>query len=139
MKKRIFNILIFNLFIGVLHAQQNADAIIGYYYMIDPFSKEGTQIYMSKSKDNNTYEAKVVWVSNPDKAKYIGLVFLTKLKYNIKKNAWEDAEVVYPGKKGTFSLDMKFDHSSKLKVRGYWGVSLLGMTMYWNKEEYMRK
>lgn len=139
MKNIIVSLFIFNLFIGVLHAQQDADAIIGYYYMVDPFSKEGSQVYMSKSNDGKTYEAKVVWVSNPEKIKFLGLVFLKNLRYNSKENAWEDGEIIYPGKKGKFSIHTKFETLNKLKVRGYWGVSLFGMTMYWEKENNLRK
>ena len=41
---------------------QKADDIIGYYYSVDPFSKEGSQNYIYKAADG-TYEGMVTWVS----------------------------------------------------------------------------
>jgi len=34
---------------------------------------------------------------------------------------------------------MKFEDKSKLKVRAYFGVSLLGKTIYWTKEKQKRE
>ena len=117
---------------------QKADDIIGYYYSVDPFSKEGSQNYIYKAA-NGTYEGMVTWVSNPEKKKFLGYVFLKGLKFNAEKKEWQDGVLTYPGKKGTYKTYMSFEKNGTLKVRGYWGVSLLGKTVYWPREKNRRK
>ena len=117
---------------------QKADDIIGYYYSVDPFSKEGSQNYIYKAA-NGTYEGMVTWVSNPEKKKFLGYVFLKGLEFNAEKKEWENGTLTYPGKKGTYKTYMSFEKNGTLKVRGYWGVSLLGKTVYWPREKAKRK
>lgn len=116
---------------------QNPDAICGIYHMTDPFSKEGSQVEIYKASDG-TYEGKVIWVENPKKKNFLGLVFLTKLSYNKEKNEYQKGVLKYPGKKGTFSTYMSIADETRLKVRGYWGVAALGKTMYWYRESKVR-
>ena len=116
---------------------QKADDIIGYYYSVDPFSKEGSQNYIYKAADG-TYEGMVTWVSNPEKKKFLGYVFLKGLKYNAEKKEWQNGELTYPGKRGTYKTYMSFEPDGKLKVRGYWGISMLGKTVYWPREKNRR-
>ena len=135
MRKILF---IINLFFAVsLAAQNKADDIVGYYYSIDPFSKEPSQNYIYKTADN-TYEGKVVWVQNPELKFREGYVFLKNLTFNQKDNEWQNGVMLYPGKKGTYKAYMSF-YDGKLKVRGYWGISMLGKTLYWVRETEMRK
>ena len=120
------------------NAQRNSpDDIIGYYYSVDPFTDEASQIYIYKNAQGK-YDGVVCWVENLAKKKFLNLVFLKELEFNEKENDWRNGIVKYPGKSGTYSMYMKFESSSKLKVRGYWGVSLLGKSMYWYKEEHKR-
>ena len=108
-----------------VHAQNNqASDLVGYYYMVDPFSGEGSQIYIYQAEDG-TFEGRVTWVEN--------------LTFNDKENEWQNGIVKYPGKKGTFKMFMKFESPTKLKVRGYWGIAMLGKSMYWTKEKTQRK
>jgi len=132
-------ILVFaGLFFAVcLNAQKQADDIVGYYYSIDPFTKEPSQNYIYKTADN-TYEGKVVWVLNPKLQFRVGYVFLKNLTFYKEDNEWRDGIMFYPGKKGTYKAYMSFV-DGKLKVRGYWGISLFGMTLYWTKEAELRK
>ena len=125
------------LAVGFSCFAQKADDIVGYYYSVDPFSKEGSQNYIYKAADG-TYEGMVTWVSNPEKKKFLGYVFLKGLKYNAEKKEWQNGELTYPGKKGTYKTYMSFEPDGKLKVRGYWGVSLLGKTVYWPREKKRR-
>lgn len=119
-------------------AQDAADDIVGYYYSEDPFTGEGSQTYIYKAADG-TYEGKVCWVENVEKKGFLGLVFLKGLVYDADNKEWKNGEIKYPGKKGTYKMYMKFAGEKKLKVRGYWGISMLGKTMYWNKESSKRK
>lgn len=121
------------------YAQQNsADDIVGYYYTIDPFSGDASQIYIYKT-EKNMYEGKICWVDKEDKKKFLNLIFLKKLEFNKKENEWQKGVVKYPGKSGAYSMFMKFESADKLKVRGYWGISLFGKTVYWHKEKEKRK
>lgn len=123
---------------GTVHAQNSADDIIGYYYVVDPFSDEATQIYIYKTT-NGQYEAKITWVEIEEKKHFIGLIFLKELNWDSKKNEWNKGTIIYPGKKGNFSVNMHFQDSKTLKVRGYWGISMMGKTVYWTKEEKKRE
>ncbi|MCQ2272646.1 MAG: DUF2147 domain-containing protein [Bacteroidales bacterium] len=134
--KKLITVILFCCLGSVVFAQK-ADDICGIYYMVDPFSKEGSQVEMYRASDG-TYEAKVIWVENPKKKPYLGLVFLKSLVYNKEKNEYQDGVVKYPGKKGTFSMTLWIESSTKLKVRGYWGFAALGKTMYWTKEAKVR-
>ena len=86
-------VILFALLIGGsfgLSAQSKADAICGYYYAKDPFSKEGSQVKIYKAKDG-TYEGIVCWVENPAKKNYLNYKFLTGFTYNAKE---DDAPVM---------------------------------------------
>ena len=121
-----------------MQAQQRADDIIGYYFLKDPFNDEVTQIYIYKNSAGK-YEGKVTWVDKEDKKQYVGLVFLKELVYNTKNSKWEDGTIKYPGKKGNFSVSMNFQDEKTLKVRGYWGLAMMGKTVYWTKENKKRE
>ena len=121
-----------------LCAQNAADDIVGYYYSEDPFTGEGSQTYIYKAADG-TYEGKVCWVENVKKKNFLGLVFLKGLEFDAQNNEWKNGEIKYPGKKGTYKMYMKFTDDKKLKVRGYWGIAMLGKTMYWYQESSKRK
>ena len=136
MKKALF-ITILALFCLSVFAQ-NPDAICGIYHMTDPFSKEGSQVEIYRA-DNGDYEGKVVWVENPKKKKFLGLVFMTTLRYNAEKKEYQNGTLKYPGKSGTFSTYMTIVDEKRLKVRGYWGVAALGKTMYWYRETKVRE
>ncbi|MCQ2286432.1 MAG: DUF2147 domain-containing protein [Bacteroidales bacterium] len=138
MAKRIFLLVSMILLVSAAMAQQNkADDIVGYYYSVDPFTGEESQTYIYKNSQGK-YDGMVCWVSNLEKKSFLGLVFLKGLTYNEKDNEWQGGTVQYPGKKGTYKMYMKFESSKKLKVRGYWGIAMLGKSMYWYKEEKKR-
>lgn len=118
---------------------QNADDICGYYYSVDPFSKEASQCEIYKAA-NGTYEGKVVWIENPKKRDQVGLVFMTGLKYNAKDNEYQGGKIKYPGKSGTYKTYIRIVNGGKsIKMRGYLGISLFGMTVEMKREERIRK
>jgi uncharacterized protein (DUF2147 family) len=126
----------FNLF-NVLVAQNKPDDIVGYYLNEDPFSGAISQIYIYNA-GNGTYEGIVIWVNEEDRKKYEGLVFLKEMTFNEKENEWQNAVLTYPGKKGKFKAYMRLEKDGRLRVRGYWGVSMFGKTLYWPKEQESR-
>lgn len=136
MKKSILTLFI--ILLGTTLFAQKADDICGIFHSVDPFSKEGSQCQIYKAKDG-TYEAKVVWVENPKKKDQLGLVFMTGLTYNAKENEYQNGKLKYPGKKGTYKTYIKMvNDKNTLKMRGYLGVSLFGMTVDWTRESKVR-
>ena len=135
--KKVITFLFFAVF-TVGGFAQRADDICGIFHSKDPFSKEGSQCEIYKAKDG-TYEAKVVWVENPKKKHHLGLVFMSGLTYNAKENEYQGGKLKYPGKSGTYKTYIRLVNNGKtLKMRGYLGVSLFGMTVDWNREESIR-
>ena len=122
---------------SMLSAQNHTDDIVGYYLTEDPFTGVISQIYIYNA-GNNVYEAMLVWVDNEEGQKYIGLVFLKGMIFNAKDNEWQNAVIVYPGKSGKFKAYMRFEKDGRLRVRSYWGFSLLGLTLHWPKEKESR-
>jgi uncharacterized protein (DUF2147 family) len=122
---------------NILFAQNKPDDIVGYYLNEDPFSGAISQVYIYNA-GNGTYEGIVIWVNEEDRKKFEGLVFLKEMTFNEKKNEWQNASMIYPGKNGKFKADMRLEKDGRLRVRGYWGVSMFGKTLYWPKEEKSR-
>lgn len=135
--KKIYCSILFIL-LAVMSYAQKADDICGIYHSKDPFSKEGSQCEIYKAA-NGTYEAKVVWVENPKKKDQLGLVFMTGLTYNAKEKEYQNGKLKYPGKSGTYKTFIRLtDDKKTMKMRGYLGVSLFGMTVDWTRESKLR-
>jgi uncharacterized protein (DUF2147 family) len=116
------------------NTQNDADDIVGYYLSIDPFNQKKSQNYIYKISDG-AYEGVVTWVEDPTLQQFVGYKFLTGLTFNKRENEWQNGELKYPGKSGTFKTYMSFPNGLQtLKVRGYLGVSLFGKTVYWTRE-----
>lgn len=136
--KRITLILL-ALFAGAtlsLSAQSKADAVCGYYFAKDPFTKEGSQVKIYKAKDG-TYEGIVCWVENPAKKSYLNYKFLKGFTYNAKEQEWQNGTIHHPGNGKTYKSYIKLTDNG-IKVRGYVGFSLLGMTVTWSRETKQR-
>ncbi len=127
-----------------------ADKIVGIYYVIEPDSKEESKVEIYKTASGK-YEGKVIWlkeprfpdgsyktdIKNPDpnmrKVRGDQIVLLKNFTYNAKKEEWSGGEIYNPVEGKTYKAFMKFESPTKLKVRGYIGVSALGRSMYWTK------
>ena len=137
----------------LLMAQSEADKICGLYYVVDKFTS-GEQCKVRIYRTNKgTYEAQVVWmnkpynddgtlrrdVNNPDPAlrntPCNRVVMMRNLTYNADEKEWQNGEVYNPQNGRFYRSYMSFESDKKLRVRGYWGISLLGLTMYWDKIE----
>jgi len=140
------------LLISILHpvhlqAQKNPDAIIG-KWMSDEDNLE-VEVY----KVGNEFKAKVLWFDdsddkskpmstrtdekNPDKAlrnrRIIGLEVLSGLTYDEDDDEWVHG-AIYDSKSGKdWSAKVWLNKDNRLKVRGYWLVSLFGETMTFKK------
>jgi uncharacterized protein (DUF2147 family) len=104
---------------STLIAQLQPDNIVGYYLNEDPFSGTLSQIYIYNA-GNGTYEGIVIWTKDEDRKQFEGLVFMKGLTFNAKENEWENATIIYPGKKGKFKAFMRLEKDGQLRVRGYW-------------------
>jgi len=122
---------------SVLFAQNNPDDIVGYYLNTDPFSGAVSQVYIYNT-GNGVYEGIVIWVNEEKRKIYEGLVFLKEMTFNAKENEWQNAALTYPGKNGKFKAFMRLEKDGRLRVRGYWGISMLGKTLYWTPEKESR-
>ncbi|RXK61915.1 DUF2147 domain-containing protein [Lacibacter luteus] len=134
------------LFLSFTLVQDNPDAIIGSWK-----NGEGTgiiQIY----KNGDKYQGKIIWLKEPNdpetgkpkldknhpdevnhKRPVMGLVNMWGFKYT-DKNEWTGGKIYDPKNGKTYSCKMSLDGATKLKVRGYIGVSLIGRTDTWTKQ-----
>ena len=137
-------------------SQSKADRVCGLYYAASPDNGEGSQILIYKTK-NGTYEGKVVWmefpnhpngeprrdVKNPDPNKRnqtnVGIILMKGFTYNESNDEWENGNIYNPESGKTYRSYMKLEGDNKLKIRGYLGISLLGKTIVWTREEVQRK
>lgn len=133
-------------------AERMGDKIVGLYYVVDEYSKEESRIRIYRI-NNGTYEGKVEWINKPyhkdgslrldvknpiPELRHVPcsqLVILTNLCYNSETQTWENGVVYNPQDGKKYSAYMEFESDKKLRVRGYWGISMLGRTMYWDKIE----
>lgn len=140
MKIQIINLLFFLsfFFTAPLFAQANGDEIVGYYLTADPFSEALSQVHIYKVSDNK-YEGVVTWCRELDRKKYEGYTFLKGIVFESKEQEWKNGTITYPGKNGTFKAYFRFEKDGRLRVRGYWGISMFGKTVYWTREEENRK
>jgi uncharacterized protein (DUF2147 family) len=102
-------------------------------------------------KENGQYFGKLVWlrepndkvtglprtdVENPDaKLKsqpIIGMINMKNFTFDGKEE-WSGGTIYDPKNGKTYKCYIQFDGPSKLKVRGYIGVSLLGRNTYWTR------
>ena len=133
-----FLLFIFFLSIkSVLVAQNHPNDIVGYYLVVDPFSDAVSQVYIYNA-GNGSYEGILIWVDDEEGKEYEGLVFLKGMVFNVKENEWQNGTIVYPGKSGKFKTFMRLEKDGRLRVRGYWGISVLGKTVYWTREKESR-
>jgi uncharacterized protein (DUF2147 family) len=126
-------LLLFSFSPFFLSAQNKPDDIVGYYLNEDPFSGALSQVYIYYAGDG-VYEGIVVWVREEERKKYEGLVFLKEMTFNSKENEWQNAALTYPGKNGKFKAFMRLEKDGRLRVRGFWGISMFGKTVYWTRE-----
>lgn len=137
----------------LLFAEAEADKICGLYYVVDKFtSGEQCKVRVYRA-ENGTYEAQVVWMNqpcHPDGTRRLDVnnpnpalrstpcdrvVMMRNLTYNAAEKEWQNGEVYNPQNGRFYRSYLRFENDSTLRVRGYWGVSLLGLTMYWDKLE----
>jgi uncharacterized protein (DUF2147 family) len=102
-------------------------------------------------KENGKYFGKLVWLrepndkvtglprtdkENPDEKlktrPLIGLVNMKDFSFDGKEE-WSGGTIYDPKNGKTYKCYIQFESPTKLKVRGYVGVSMLGRNTYWTK------
>lgn len=152
MKKSILSALILSLLtVGNLLAQSGSnekDQLLGVW--LTGSKKAKVEIY----KCDELYCGKIIWLrdplndegkpkldkNNPDdklkKRALLGMNILTDFEYD-EDLEWEDGEIYDPENGKTYSCEIWMDDKdmSKLNVRGYVGISLIGRTDIWSRVE----
>lgn len=151
MKKLLINSLsaLFILFMGTSFSpiSDNPDAIVGVWK-----TGEGNamvRIY----KNGEKYQGKVVWLkepndpetgkpkqdkNHPDEANrtrpVLGMINIWGFSYK-DKNLWDDGNIYDPKNGSTYSCTIKMINPNTLEVRGYIGVSIIGRTDNWTRQQ----
>lgn len=113
----------------------SSNEIIGFYW--SPKKDAKIEIYLK----DGYYFGKFVWaatprkdIKNPDKSlqnrDIVGLEFLSK--FTFEDGVYNGGEIYDPETGKTYSCKMSLDNT-KLKVRGYLGISLFGRTEYFER------
>ena len=151
MKKILISSLsaVFLLLVGSSFAPptDNPDAIVGVWK-----TGEGNamvRIY----KNGDKYQGKVVWLkepndpetgkpkqdkNHPDEATktrpVLGMINIWGFTYK-ENNLWDDGNIYDPKNGSTYSCTIKMINSNSLEVRGFIGVSIIGRTDNWTRQQ----
>jgi uncharacterized protein (DUF2147 family) len=104
-------------------------------------------------KNGDKYQGKVVWLkepidpdtgkpkvdkNHPDEASrkraVLGLINIWGFLYK-DNNTWDDGNIYDPKNGNTYSCTIKLTTPNSLEVRGYIGVSLIGRTDNWTRQQ----
>jgi len=136
MKKMLIIVFLVSVKTTIAFSQTQADDIIGYYLAHTPTAKEPFQAEFFKAP-NGTYEAKVVWIENPDFRSRLESLHISNLSFDPHSSQWRNGRMMYDGKE--YKVTVNFADDGRLRVQGFLGISLLGITMYWDREQALRK
>ena len=127
--------------------QDNPDAILGDW-------KTGTgnaivRIY----KNGQKYQGKIVWLKEPNDPEtgkpkidrnhpeessrsrpILGMINVWGFQFD-EKNSWKDGNIYDPKNGKTYSCKIKMISSSSIEVRGYIGISMIGRTDTWARQD----
>lgn len=139
--------IIFSLSSSFVSAFDNPDAIVGVWK-----TGEGTamvRIY----KNGDKYQGKIVWLKEPvdpetgnpkvdknhpeeasRKRPILGLINIWGFQFK-ENNTWEGGNIYDPKNGNTYSCTIKLTSANTLEVRGYIGVSLIGRTDNWTRQQ----
>jgi uncharacterized protein (DUF2147 family) len=149
MKKNVSFFLILTLAafwgIAALGQTHKPDDIIGTWLNQEATGK--IQLY----KENGRYFGKLVWLrepndkvtglprtdkENPDEklksTPLVGMVNMKNFTFDGSEE-WSGGTIYDPKNGKTYKCYIRFENPTKLKIRGYMGVSLLGRNTYWTK------
>lgn len=110
--------------------------IVGFYLARTPTAKEKFQVEFFRAS-NGTYEARVVWIDNPEFRQRLESLQIRNLSFDPGTASWRNGRMVFEGNE--FRVNISFTNDGRLRLRGFIGVSLFGRTMYWDRERALRQ
>ncbi len=141
-----FAFLLLFLSVSKVSLANNPDAIIGYWKTgegngIIHIYKQGDKYYgkiavMKEPNDPKTGKPKLD-VKNDNKQlqnrPLLGLVNLRDFKF-VKQNLWKEGNIYDPKTGNDYSCKITMIDNNTIEVRGYMGISLLGRTDTWKRQ-----
>ncbi len=134
------------LFLANPAAPVKADQIVG------KWMSDRQDLLVEVYKDHEKYAARIEWFdcSAPDSPKmeryfdtknpnpslrsrpFLGMVVVSRLSFN-GKDAWTGGSLYDPNSGKTYASIVRLTTPSELKVRGFWGIELIGKDMIFHK------
>lgn len=128
------------------YAQSPADRLLGIYEVVEEGQK--SKVEFTKCS-NGTYQGKIIWLSepnnpdgtpkrdinNPDAKKRNTpanqIVIVYGVRYNTEDKCWEGGKVYKPINGKTYKVELSFENSETLRVKGSLGP--ISLSRYWKK------
>ena len=144
--KKVQYLFVALLFTVALHAQNNANDIIGKW--LSQSGKAKIEVFES----GNKYYGKIVWLKTPldvngnikvdgnnpnpekRKIKLIGLLLLRSMEFD-GHGTWHRGTIYDPENGKEYKCKITKNAQGNLDIRGYIGVSMIGRTSVWSKTE----
>ncbi len=143
--KKIYALIFSSLLSLNVYADPKATDILGFW-----LSEEGRAV-IEITQDGDEFKGKLVWLKvladgevkeklddkNPDESlRSRSLLGLENLKgFHFDDGEWEDGTIYDPKSGKTYSSYMELKDQDTLKIRGYVGISLLGKTTIWKRQD----
>ena len=141
-----FSFLLLFLSVSKVSLANNPDAIVGYWK-----TGEGNGI-IHIYKQGDTYFGKIAHMKDPNDPKtgklkldvkndnkqlqtrpILGLVNLRNFKF-VKQNLWKEGNIYDPNTGKDYSCKITMIDNNTIEVRGYVGISILGRTDTWKRQ-----
>lgn len=132
---------------------KNADDLLG-TYMVYARSEQVTVHLNFYKADDGTYEARIVWMDQPDddlgkprtdvnnpkrELRHIPLthvVIVRDLRYDARNHEWEGGRIYDPATGKTYRCFIRFEDENTLRVKAYVGIiglRFIGRSFYWTR------
>ena len=137
----------FTLFTHSISAQDQGDRIIGIW---EPSNGKAR---VKIEKIGTRYYGKIVWLKEPNDPEtgkpkqdknhpeeatrtrpVLGMINIWGFTYK-ETNLWDDGNIYDPKNGSTYSCTIKMINPNTLEVRGYIGVSIIGRTDTWTRQQ----
>lgn len=132
---------------------KNADDLLGTYMFYEHSQQVTVHLNFYKA-DDGTYEARIVWMDQPDddlgkprtdvnnpkrELRHIPLthvVIVRDLHYDARNHEWEGGRIYDPATGKTYRCFIRFEDEDTLRVKAYVGIiglRFIGRSFYWTR------